>query len=378
VQGLLVDTLRDAKASPSARSIVLQTMGRSALKEVPKAWTEALTRGVRDADKAVVREAVAAARALSSGVPKAQAGELTAALLAVGGNVGLGDDLRVDALSAVPGGLAGVNPGLFVFLRDRLGPDSPVGVRGAAASVLSKAVLSPEQLSVLTDSLKVVGPLEVDKLLAAFEHSTDEALGLKIVAALKASKAIGALRVDMVKPRIDKFSEKVRREAESLYAALNVDAAKQKARLESLLPALASGDIRRGQEVFNGTKAACFSCHAIGYRGGTVGPDLSKIGQIRTDRDMLESILYPSLSFVRSYEPIMVATADGKVYSGLLKKDASDEVVLTLNATEEARLPRAQIEELRPGTVSVMPAGLDQQLTPQELADLVVFLRSRK
>jgi putative membrane-bound dehydrogenase-like protein len=378
VQGLMVERLRDAKAPITTRQLVLRAMARSGLKEIPKTWLDGLNAALRDPEAALVREGVAAARAVSDAVPKGQAGDLAATLVALGNDVKVADDLRIDALSAVPGGLTGVNPGLFVFLRDRLGPDNPVALRGAAAGVLGRAALSPEQLAVLTDSLKVVGPLEVDRLLAAFERSTDQAVGLRLIAALRGSPALGSLRVDMLKPRLDKYDATVRRAAEPLYAALNVDAAKQKARLESLLPTLAGGDIRRGQEVFNGTKAACFSCHAIGYRGGNVGPDLTKIGQVRTERDLLESILFPSLSFVRSFEPVTVATADGKVYNGLLKKDASDEIVLTVNATEEARIPRAQIEELRPGTVSVMPAGLDQQLTPRELADLVAFLKSRQ
>ena len=46
------------------------------------------------------------------------------------------------------------------------------------------------------------------------------------------------------------------------------------------------------------------------YLGGHVGPDLTNIGQARTERDLLESIVYPSASFVRSYEPIIVVTTD--------------------------------------------------------------------
>ena len=71
-----------------------------------------------------------------------------------------------------------------------------------------------------------------------------------------------------------------------------------------------------------------------------------------------------------------VATRDGKVFNGVLRKDAADEVVLATGADQEARIARDDIEEMRPGTVSVMPAGLDQQLTPQELADLVAFLKA--
>ena len=71
-----------------------------------------------------------------------------------------------------------------------------------------------------------------------------------------------------------------------------------------------------GRPVFNGPKAACVTCHAIGYVGGKLGPDLTKIGQVRAERDLLESIVYPSASFVRSYEPVSVATRDGQVVLG--------------------------------------------------------------
>ena len=47
-------------------------------------------------------------------------------------------------------------------------------------------------------------------------------------------------------------------------------------------------------------KAACVACHTIGYVGGHVGPDLSRVGAIRQERDLVESILYPSASFVQS------------------------------------------------------------------------------
>ena len=56
----------------------------------------------------------------------------------------------------------------------------------------------------------------------------------------------------------------------------------------------------------------------------------------------------------------------------------ADELVLATTATEEVRIPRDQIEEMRLGTVSVMPSGLDQQLTREQLADLVAFLRAAK
>jgi putative heme-binding domain-containing protein len=220
--------------------------------------------------------------------------------------------------------------------------------------------------------------MEVERLLESYGNSTDDAVGLALLAALKDSTSRASLRADAIKTRLAKYSPKVRKEAEALYDLLNVDAAKQRAKLEELVANLKPGDIRRGQTVFNSTKAACSSCHAIGYLGGNIGPDLTKIGGIRSERDLLEAIVFPSASFVRSYEPVVVTTNDGKTYNGLVRKDAPDEMVLVMNATQEVRIARNQIEDVQPSKVSIMPAGLDQQLTPQELADVVAFLRACK
>jgi putative heme-binding domain-containing protein len=71
-----------------------------------------------------------------------------------------------------------------------------------------------------------------------------------------------------------------------------------------------------------------------------------------------------------------VHQCDGKVLNGLLRIETSDEILLVTGANQEARIPRADIEEIRPSSLSIMPAGLDQQLGAQELADLVAFLRA--
>jgi putative heme-binding domain-containing protein len=148
--------------------------------------------------------------------------------------------------------------------------------------------------------------------------------------------------------------------------------------LEELLESLPKGEVRRGQALFNSPRTACIACHPMGYLGGHVGPDLTSIGQARTERDLLESIVYPSASFVRSYEPMIVLAKSGDEYSGVVKKDTPDEIVLATGPNTEARLARTDIAEMRPGTVSVMPAGLDEQLSHQELADLVAFLKGTK
>jgi putative heme-binding domain-containing protein len=264
------------------------------------------------------------------------------------------------------------------FLLSQLEGERPAAMRSGAADVLARAKLSVGQLESLTDVLRTAGPLEVDRLLTAIEQSTDQALGLRLVKALGESSSLTSLRVDALKQHLSKYGAPVQAAAQGLYAKLNIDAAKQKERIDGLMSKISSGDIRRGQVVFHSEKAACFTCHAIGYRGGNVGPDLTKVGQIRSERDLLEAIVFPSASFIRSYEPVAVATSEGKIHNGLLRNETSDEILLVTGANQEERILRANIEEIRPSSVSVMPAGLDQQLTPQEITDLVAFLKACK
>jgi putative heme-binding domain-containing protein len=377
IQELLGLTAQDSRAPGASRVTALRAMGRAGLKETPADWHTAVIAALADEKAEIVRQAVSTARQLP--VPKSGTGELAGPLQRIGRDAKVAAETRLDALAAVPGGLNEVDASLFVFLVSHLAPAQTVGVRSSAAAVVAKAKLSEAQLQALTGVLKNLGPLEVPKVLPAFERFPTEALGLQLIAALKESKGVAALRGEVLRPRLTNFPEVVQQKGEELLASLNVDGAKQKAHLESLLAEVhGKGDVRRGQAIFNSAKAACISCHAIGYQGGKVGPDLTRISEVRSERDLLESIVYPSASFVRSYEPVIIATKGGEEQSGVLRKDAPDEVLLATGPNTEVRIARSDITEMRPGTVSVMPQGLDEQLSRQELADLLAFLKNTK
>ncbi|HLY66219.1 MAG TPA: hypothetical protein VKU60_11850 [Chloroflexota bacterium] len=376
VQKLLAEQLSDAKSTRDARQTILKAMAQSGVKQLPDAWVAGLSQALAADDAALVQQAIDTARTWRD--PKQKSAKLTAPLFAASNNSKLPVDVRLTALAAVPGGLAKVEPAQFELVLAHLGPEQPASLRSATADVLARAKLDKEQLRLLVPRLKTVGPLELDRALEGFAGSSDEALGNELLAALRTASAKSSLRMDMLKPRLAKFGPSVQKQAEELYASLNVDAGKQQAQLEKLLPTIANGDRNRGHIVFNSQKAACFTCHAIGYLGGTLGPDLTHIAKTRTERDLLEAVVFPSVSFVRGYEPIQVTTKEGKVFNGVLKKDAPDEIVLMLGADQQARIAREEIDEMRPSQVSVMPAGYDQLLTPAELADLLAFLKACK
>ena len=376
IQALIAHWITSA-GQPAAVSVdALRAMARAGLKEPPAVWIQVLAAALRSSEPEVRRQAVASARSMN--LPKRGDEDVVSALLANAQDSGQPEAMRLEALSALPGGLPGVTESLFAFLTRQLAPTNTVVLRSMAATVLAKAKLTSDQAIALADHLRSASPMELTKLLTFFEGATNEVLGLKVVAALRASPAISSLTPDAVKRVLAAFPATVKEQGDEVLKLLDIDVTAMNARIESFLPQLPAGDVRKGQLVFNGQKAACVTCHTMGYVGGRVGPDLTSIGQIRTERDLLEAILYPSASFVRSYEPMIVTTKDGEDYSGVLRKDAVDEVVLATGPEAEQRIPRDDIAELRPGMVSTMPAGLEEQLSRQDLVDLVAFLKNTK
>jgi putative heme-binding domain-containing protein len=370
VQALLAEAVVDPKTALPAH----RAMSKSGLKKVPEAWLTALTTAVRR-NNATDALAIYTLRALPlKDSPK----DLIDALLATGRNEDEAPNIRLLAL-AVVGDRVPLDDHLFdTLLLPGLADEKHPLVRAAALDAVDRLRFSPAQLAKLAAALPAARPAERPRLLDAFGRSKDEAVGLALVAAINAPVVRAAVRTDQLKPILDKYPPKVRDEAAKLYAELDKARGTERERLETLFKELPAGDVRRGQAVFNGTKAACAACHKIGYVGGTVGPDLTKIGSIRTDRDLLDSVLFPSAALVRGYESVKVTTKDGQDFNGVVRSDAPDAVVLAVAADKEVRIVRDNIEEMKPGTISVMPAGLDQQLTKQELADLIAFLKACK
>jgi putative membrane-bound dehydrogenase-like protein len=376
IQDMIGSRLSASDLDPQTRRLLLEVIGTSPLKEAPATWVQAVSRCLAGQDDPLLPQAVAAARALNQ-VKKTNPA-LNAPLVQLAQNTALPEDLRLQALAALSSEPRSLKPALFTLVLGGLDPAKPISSRSAATGVLSRSRLSSEQLMALTDRLRTAGPLEATRLVEVFEQSSDETVGNQLVDKLQDCKSISSLRPDALQKVLAHYSQAVQDRGKPLLVSIQADLPQQRAHLDELLQSLGKGDIRHGQAVFNSQKAACSSCHAMGYLGGRVGPDLTTIGQIRTERDLLESIVYPSASFVRSFEPYIVRTRSDDEYSGVLRKDTPEEVVLATGPSTEMRVARADIADIRPGTVSVMPAGLEQQLSRQELADLVAFLKATK
>ena len=376
VQDLLARAAMQQDLPVPGRQIALRAMAESKPKVLPVKWADALANVIRHGDRTLVAAAVAAARELPT--PEKDHAALREALGQVAKDTGRDAQVRLDAMAAVPGGLNSPDAADYEFLLQHLDTDHPLAARSAAADAIARAQLSDEQLKDLALNVGRTGPLELHRVLAAFERSSNESIGLTLLDVLKNSPVLTSLRIDELKQRLVKYGPAVTDEIDQLYALVNIDVDTQRERIERMLPLATHGDVRRGQAVFNSSKAACTACHRFGYQGGDVGPDMTRIGQTRNERDLLEAILYPSLSFVRSYEPVTIVTVDGRIVNGLIRNETADEIVVATGVNQQQRIARDEIEEQRPGTVSIMPSGLDEQLTEQELADLVAFLKNAR
>ena len=370
VQALVADLLNDVKTPTETRGLLLDVIGTAVVEKLPSAWVTALRTGAADPAEAVVRHAIDVIRTR----------DVTACdevLNSIVADRKKPADLRIAALTAAAPRLKALGPDLFDLLLTRLKSEAATD-RLAAAQALSLAPLSADQLVALCNVLPKATALELPRLLAAFERGGSAELGRALVGALQQSPALASLAPQSLRDALKAFPAEVRTAAEPLLKKLAIDDAGQRKRLKELDGVSKTGDPARGRAVFFGKKAACAACHAVGGFGEKIGPDVSKIGQIRTETDLLEAVLFPSNSLVRGYESFVVDLTDGKSYTGMIRRETADAVYLVTPERAEVRVARTKIASLEPSRVSIMPAGLDGQLSREELGDLIAFLKSLK
>jgi putative heme-binding domain-containing protein len=168
--------------------------------------------------------------------------------------------------------------------------------------------------------------------------------------------------------------EKVRARLEAVWGTVRATSKEKSPLIAKYKDLLAStqtpaSDPSRGRVVFNRT---CHQCHRLFDSGGDVGPELT--GSDRANPDyILENVLDPSASVAREYTLTNVATTDGRLVSGIIREQ-NDRALTVQTANERIVLSREDVEEVKPTTISMMPEGQLERLTPQEIRDLFAYL----
>ncbi|WP_165066090.1 PVC-type heme-binding CxxCH protein [Paludisphaera rhizosphaerae] len=132
------------------------------------------------------------------------------------------------------------------------------------------------------------------------------------------------------------------------------------------------GDREKGRAVYS---KVCATCHRAEGLGVEVGPDLATVAT-RSPEDILTHVLDPNREVAANYLNYNVATADGRVISGIIASESAAALVLKRAEGVTEVVPREQIEQIASSGISLMPEGLEQDLKPVDFKDLIAFVRS--
>jgi len=130
-----------------------------------------------------------------------------------------------------------------------------------------------------------------------------------------------------------------------------------------------------GQQLFKA--AACVGCHKLNGQGNNIGPDLTKLPPEYSKVDVLDHILNPSKKIDKKYQSNVISLTSGKVLTGLIVEEMDDSLKLIDNPAAPDKItvvPKSDIEDRTPGEVSIMPKGVLNKLTREEIFDLLAFV----
>jgi putative membrane-bound dehydrogenase-like protein len=369
-QSFIASRVTNAQNSATLRVLLLDIIDGAAAANPLGSWLDALTTCLGDVDESVRWRALEIVRGR-------RIDAMADALASIADDPAEKEKFRLAALSAMfsPGDLLAGDRLRLVL--DNLAPESEPGTRQTAAALLARAKLTADaKLSVAKQQLPVADALVMTAVLESFSGETDAPLGVALIDGLEenphASDLLTAAQLDRV---LQGFPPEVQSRAGKLKSKLDQRDAGLMTRFVRFEPLLGAGDVGRGRALFFGDKAACSTCHAIGNEGGTLGPDLTTIGLVRSGHDILESIMFPSASMVADYQPFNVE-ARGELLNGIVARETPESITLRTAATETRTISRGEIRSMTPAAMSMMPEGLDSALTDEQLLDLLAFLQS--
>lgn len=153
-------------------------------------------------------------------------------------------------------------------------------------------------------------------------------------------------------------------------------------KLDELAPIVEQGlrgrNYDRGRRIFG--EANCFACHRFDNEGGAHGPDLTGVSGRFGVRDLLESIIDPSKVISDQYAGVVIETTDGKQIQGRIVNHGDDNIMIMPNMLDPSHVisvDRKKIESIEESKTSMMPNGLLDTLTVDEILDLMAYLLSR-
>jgi putative heme-binding domain-containing protein len=268
---------------------------------------------------------------------------------------------------AVDSFLGAANQRTLESLQSLVAANQPPAIQSAAVQALARAA----------------GDQAPDRLLPSWAAATPRLRGEILDALLSreswAAALLDAVEQGQVRPNdldatrrqrlLSHKTTELRRRAERLLAS---SSSSDRAEVLSQWQAVAAmpGDHVRGQEAF---RKRCAVCHKWDGIGSEVGPDLAALTN-KSTASLLTAVLDPNRDVDGRYVSYLAELADGRTVSGVLVGESGASVTLREQEGKEHVILRADLEALRSTGKSAMPEGLEKDMTPQELADVMAFL----
>ncbi len=369
MQSFMTEQLQNNTKNPDRQMFLIDVITHSAVREVPSEWVQQLS-NMLDNGNMEIRSQVLGL------IESRRIRALNEKLKSIAQDPEMSADFRLKALSSKLLSEPKLSEQEFQLVFAYLDKKYESPLRQTAARLLAAADLSDTQLVKLAKGqLPQVEAFLLPNLVSAFEGNSNEDVGEALVAALgSSSDRLENIAEQDLQNLLSKYPAKVKNAGTPLLETLRRKNEARLSELQALEAKLKTGDVANGAKIFFG-KGICGSCHAVANKGADFGPDLTNIGQIRSGHDILEAILYPGASFAREYETSRINTKTG-TYTGVIKEQFPEAIIISTGPGLKVRVPRSEITRIEPVNISMMPPGLDKQLSVDELSDLMAYLNS--
>ncbi len=229
---------------------------------------------------------------------------------------------------------------------------------------------SLEMLQAITLSGKY--PIEVRKMAASRigrSWNGEE----RVLELLKKNKIPDDLVPHVVEGVSRAWRGSVRSEAATYLPGAKTDIVRKEPTIQEILTLTPNG--QKGKTIFT---RACALCHQVGNEGFSFGPALTEIGSKLPKEEQLQSILHPSAGISFGYEGWELTMKDGSKISGIVASKTETDIDLKFPGGNKQSVKASDVKSMTKMEESMMPDGLEQAMSTQELADLLEYLDKLK
>jgi putative heme-binding domain-containing protein len=213
---------------------------------------------------------------------------------------------------------------------------------------------------------------------------TDDQSSVVCAEALRALRPLGSTLTDAQRRQLQHVAAERAKDADLVGRVLGTASQSRPAETDEAawqkILAAAPGDPEAGRRIFfSSAGPSCSRCHILEGRGRAIGPDLTMIGHSQTPEHVLESILEPSREIAPLYTMWTITTKSGRRVDGmLLRRDGQSDEVYVDASGQETHVPESTVADRFMRKESLMPSGLVQGMTDQELRDVVAVLMQKR